>query len=75
MITSAAKFKAECLSLIDHVYENHEEITVTKRGKPMARLIPIEQKTPKPLFGYMKDSMTSCGDIVSPIGEEWDVEK
>jgi prevent-host-death family protein len=38
----ATRFKAECLQLLDDVAESGETIIVTKRGKPVARLLPLE---------------------------------
>jgi prevent-host-death family protein len=37
---AAAKFKAHCLSLMDDVHKNREPIVITKRGKPVAKLVP-----------------------------------
>lgn len=45
----ATRFKAECLQLLDDVAETGETIVVTKRGKPVARLLPLEP--PKSLEG------------------------
>ena len=39
---TAAEFKAKCLSLMDAVQQGGEDITITKRGKPYAALVPIE---------------------------------
>lgn len=71
---SAAKFKAECLQLMDDVAATHEEIIITKRGKPVARLMPVHE-APRKLFGCMEGTVTYLGDIVSPIDEEWDAMK
>jgi prevent-host-death family protein len=38
----AGLFKQGCLALIDDVAENKQEIVITKRGKPVARLVPME---------------------------------
>lgn len=67
----AANFKAKCLRLLDEVATTRRPIIVTKRGKPVAKLIPIEQE-PLDLFGYMAGTAKICGDIISPIeGAEW----
>jgi prevent-host-death family protein len=68
----AGAFKTHCLSLIDEVYDRNEEIIITKRGKPMARLIPIEYKKPESILGSMKGMFKIVGDIVSPITEPWE---
>jgi prevent-host-death family protein len=39
---AAGEFKQGCLALIDQVAENKDEIVITKRGKPVARLVPLE---------------------------------
>jgi prevent-host-death family protein len=41
-LIAAGDFKQGCLALIDQVAENKEEIIITKRGKPVARLVPLE---------------------------------
>ncbi|BBP05274.1 hypothetical protein TPL01_14500 [Sulfuriferula plumbiphila] len=64
MNVNAAAFKAKCLKLIDEVAATHEPLVITKRGKPMARLVPIEDETPPSLFGYMKNTGQILGDIV-----------
>jgi antitoxin (DNA-binding transcriptional repressor) of toxin-antitoxin stability system len=45
-------------------------LVITKRGKPVAKLVPIDDK-PIDLFGYMAGTIKICGDIISPIDEEW----
>lgn len=71
----AGKFKAQCLQLIDLVKEKRSEIIITKRGKPTARLVPLDDPRPTRLFGYLKGSVTIVGDITLSIDEPWDVER
>ena len=66
----AATFKAECLRLMDEVQQRRTPIIITKRGKPVAKLVPIDEK-PIDLFGYMAGTIKICGDIISPIDLEW----
>ncbi len=72
----AGKFKAQCLAVIDEVHERGEEVVITKHGKPMARLVPLEKtkETLDDIFGFMRGRMKIVGDIVSPIipAEDWD---
>ena len=70
MKISAGQFKAQCLKLMDEVNTRHEEVVITKRGKPVARLVPYEE-TPVPLHGFMKNTVMIIGDVVSPVGEKW----
>lgn len=74
MNINAAEFKAKCLKLIDEVAATHEPLVITKRGKPVAKLVPIEEEGQKPLFGYMKGTVTILGDIVEVPHEPWAAE-
>ncbi len=67
----AGEFKAKCLHLLDEVQQTRQEIVITKRGKPVARLVPTEEKIPT-LFGRMKGTGEILGDIISPIDVEWE---
>jgi prevent-host-death family protein len=72
---AAGKFKATCLGLLDEVQRERKEIVITKRGKPVARIVPVEAEKIPNLFGRMKGSIEILGDIISPIGEIWDAER
>ena len=65
---AAADFKANCLRLMDEVARQRRPIIITKRGKPVAKLVPIEQE-PTDLFGYMAGTARICGDIINPIDD------
>ena len=64
MEINAAEFKAKCLKLLDQVAATHEPLIITKRGKPVARLVPIEDDTEGSMFGYLRGTVTVLGDIV-----------
>jgi prevent-host-death family protein len=67
----AASFKASCLRLMDEVARQRRPIVITKRGKPVAKLVPIEEEGID-LFGRMAGSIRICGDIIGPIEDvEW----
>ncbi len=73
----AGVFKAQCLALLDDVHDSHTEIIVTKRGKPVARVVPVEEKKPyKSTFGHMKGmGIQLCSDEeLFSTGEVWDAE-
>jgi prevent-host-death family protein len=70
---SATEFRAKCLGLIDEVAESGREIVITKRGKPVARLVPYRRR-PKSLFGMERGRIEILGDITSPIDVEWNAE-
>lgn len=67
----AGKFKALCLKLMDDVNQNHQEVIITKHGKPVAKLVPIltESNTPS-LFGCMKGSVLKYERPLDPVGEK-----
>lgn len=66
----AAKFKEQCLAILDEVDE--EGIVITKRGRPVAKLIPISAECAE-LIGALKDKVRITGDILS-TGTRWDAE-
>jgi prevent-host-death family protein len=66
----AAEFKEKCLALLDEI--GPEGIVVTKHGKPVAKLIPIEVAS-RDLIGSLKDKIQIQGDILA-TGIEWDAE-
>ena len=72
MQIQAGEFKAKCLELMNRVAAGHEEIIITKRGKPIARLVAFEAEPEKPIFGSMKGSAEILGDIISPLDAEWE---
>jgi hypothetical protein len=37
--------------------------------------VPLEESAPRPLFGYLKGSVTINGDIIGPLGEPWDADR
>lgn len=42
---------------MDDIRKNQEEVIITKRGKPVIKLIPIEVQPPCPVFGYLKGTV------------------
>ena len=67
----AAKFKEQCLSLIDRV--DPDGIIITKRGKPVAKLIPLGGDSAS-LIGSLKGKIQIKGDILS-TGVAWNAER
>ena len=68
----AAEFKARCLELMNDVQTHGGEYVITKRGQPVARLVPVQPAQRPPLFGSMKGTVKTLGDIVSPLDEPWE---
>ena len=72
MEISAGEFKAKCLKLMDEVASSHQPVVITKRGKPVAMLVPVQSEKAEPLFGYMAGTATVHGDVVAPVDEQWE---
>jgi prevent-host-death family protein len=69
---AAGSFKAKCLAVMDEVQAKREAIVITKRGKPVVKIVPVDQKKDE-IYGFYKGKGKITGDIVSPIltPEEW----
>ena len=63
----AAKFKEQCLALLDDL--GHDGLIITKRGRPVARLLPLERQDAE-LIGCLCDKMEIRGDILT-TGIDW----
>jgi antitoxin (DNA-binding transcriptional repressor) of toxin-antitoxin stability system len=68
---SASEFKAKCLQIFDEL--DAEGIVVEKRGKPIAKVIPLGPADNSAIIGSMRGSIEIKGDILS-TGVKWDAE-
>ena len=72
---AAAEFKARCLRVIDKMSRDHEPVTITKRGKPVAVLSPVraEEKNTS-IWGAMRGTVLRYDDPFAPAvdPEAWD---
>lgn len=68
----AGRFKAQCLAVLDEVQEKRQSIVITKRGKKVAKLVPVDACEDE-LLGSWKGRIDILDDIVSPAyaPEEW----
>ena len=62
---AAGRFKAVYLGVMDEVNRTREPITITKKGKPVAKMIPADTPA-KNIFGCMRGRVEIIGDIVAP---------
>jgi prevent-host-death family protein len=71
---AAGKFKACCLAVMDDVNATGEPVLITKRGVPVAKIVPVSSKK-RNLFGFMAGQFEIVGDIESPTVplEVWEV--
>lgn len=65
----ASQFKAKCLALLDQVAENKQPLVITKRGKPVARVVPVEK--PRSLVGSV-EFLVSDDELMKPLWEDWE---
>ncbi len=65
-----ARFKEQCLAVIDAL--DADGIVITKHGRPVARLLPIESSSSE-LIGALADVLEITGDILS-TGAAWNAE-
>lgn len=68
---TASRFKAQCLALLDDVASTGSPLLVTKHGRPVARVVPIEP--PRSLRGSVK-FIASDDELVEPLTESWDAD-
>lgn len=69
---AAGLFKARCLELMDEVARTREEIVVTKYGRPVAKLVPIDGPPPRPLFGRARHTVVHVADdAFEPTPDVW----
>ena len=69
---AAGSFKAKCLTVMDEVQAKREAVVITKRGKPVAKLVPVNAETDE-IYNFMAGKGTVTGDVVSPAisAGEW----
>ncbi len=68
-----SEFKTHALKILDQVAKSQIGIIVTKRGKPLAEVIPYRNSEMKPKPGKMAEYLVFEKDIVTPLGEDmWD---
>jgi prevent-host-death family protein len=77
---AAGEFKAKCLAIIDEVKQSGQEVIITKRGKPAAKLIPFLPPKRHSFIGRLEGIMKINGDpddLIKPVfpEEDWDMLK
>ncbi|MBA8667546.1 type II toxin-antitoxin system Phd/YefM family antitoxin [Holosporaceae bacterium 'Namur'] len=68
-----SEFKAHCYEILENVQGQHQSFIISKRGKPIARVIPIDNNNTK-LAGSFKGKCNIIGDIITPVDITWDAE-
>jgi prevent-host-death family protein len=70
---AASEFKARCLQVMEQVRSTRAPVVITKRGKPVAKLMPPDE-APARALGRLAGRIEILGDIVSPVAplEDWE---
>jgi len=71
MTIAAGQFKTHCLQFMEQVRTQGRSFVITKRGEPVAKLVPVEELVAMPVFGGMKGRVHIKGNIVAPTKESW----
>jgi len=70
----ASRFKAECLAVLDQVEQMKISVTITKHGRPIAKVVPLEAVTrSRPVQGSVR-LVAEADEAYYSTGEHWDVE-
>jgi len=69
---AAGQFKVHCLTVMDEVQAKRETVVITKHGKPVAKLVPVD-KGSDDIYGFLAGKGEITGDVVSPAlsSEDW----
>jgi prevent-host-death family protein len=69
---AAGSFKAHCLAVMDEVQATRETVVITKHGKPVAKLVPVNEDTDE-IYDFLRGKGAITGDVVSPAlsPEDW----
>lgn len=71
---TAGRFKKNCLQIMDDLSVSREPIVITKKGRPIAKLVSADAKTTDDVFGCLRGMMKIVGDITGPAVplEDWE---
>ncbi len=69
---AAGSFKVHCLAVMDEVQAKRESVVITKHGKPVAKLIPLDEGADE-IYNFLRGKGAVTGDVVSPAIslEDW----
>ena len=72
---SASHLKAKCAEVLDRVERHKTSLIVTRRGRPIARLVPFEKDASLALYGSLSGSVRFWGDVIEPLEVEWEAKR
>ncbi|MBI5585038.1 MAG: type II toxin-antitoxin system Phd/YefM family antitoxin [Deltaproteobacteria bacterium] len=65
-----SKFKSQALSVLNEVAQSKEPVVITKRGRPLAQVVPFQQSETKATPGKLAAAFVFEKDIITPLGPE-----
>jgi len=71
---TTAEFQAQCSQLIKEVFATGSSVIIVDNGQPVAQLGPVGDQA-RALVGAHKGKIHVIGNILEPIGEEWEAER
>jgi prevent-host-death family protein len=78
MHVSTVKLRQDIFKILDKVSKTHNEVIITKRGKPIAKIVHIDDMdiSKDPLIGAMKGQGKTIGDLTQPVidATDWEVD-
>ena len=77
MEINAAEFRKKCFKILDQVNATHREIIITKRGKPIAKVVHIDRVGESdPMLGALAGSGRTLGDLTQPVvdSDDWEID-
>ncbi len=75
MEITAANFRSICFKILDEVDKKHIDVVITKRGKPIAKLVRYETGSRSdPLLGGLPNVGTTIGDLTEPFEDPWELD-
>ena len=73
---SVSEFKAHALRILEKISRTREQLVITKRGKPIAQIIPYQEQVSKAKAGKLSGFLIFEKDIVTPLGEKlWEASR
>ena len=75
MEITAAKFRSNCFKILDEVDKKQKEVIITKRGKPIAKLIRYQMNNASdPLLNSLPNTGSTVSDLTTPFENEWELD-
>lgn len=69
---STSELKAHCARVVKDVAKRRTPVVITRHGRPVAKLVPVEEAQAPSLFGFARGGITIHGDIIEPLDVKWE---